>query len=280
MPLYNEQPISREDVGPLFVQPVERASVAMQTSTTVMTDGSTFRVPLVTADPTAAFVAEGAEIPVSDPTLSEIVVTPRKVAGLTIVSRELAQDSSPAAATVVGDGLARDVARKIDAAWFGAQAAPAPSGLGALTGFQAVSAGSTASGTVYANLDPFAEAISKAEQVGATLTAFVTDPATALTLAKLRTSSGSNEMLLGRDATEVGQRRILGVDLVVSPDVTPGVVWGYDSSRVWTVLRSDVTLDVDRSAFFTSDRVAIRATARIGFAFAHPQSVVRIAATA
>ncbi len=94
MALYNVQPISRHDVGPLLVQPVERASVAFLTSTTVRTSGYDFRVPLVTTDPTAAWVNEGQDIPLSDPTLSEVTVVPRNVAGLTIVSRELAHDSN------------------------------------------------------------------------------------------------------------------------------------------------------------------------------------------
>ncbi len=66
------------------------------------------------ADPTASWVAEGAGIVPCDPTLSELVVTPAKVAGLTIISRELADDSNPAAAQVVGQGLARDIARRVD----------------------------------------------------------------------------------------------------------------------------------------------------------------------
>ncbi len=271
MPLYNVQPISRHDVGPLLVQPVERASIAFLTSTTVRTTGFDFRVPLVTADPTAAWVAEGQDIPLSDPALSEITVVPRKVAGLTVVSRELATDSSPAAANVVGDGLARDIARRVDAAWFGALAAPAPSGLGALSGIQ------TAVGP-YTNLDVFASAISKAEQVGAQVSVFVTDPVTALTLSQIKTGTGSNAPLLGQDATQAGERRVLGVPLLTSPSVAAGVVWAYDRSRVWTVLREDVTLDVDSSRYFESDRVAVRATMRVGFAFGHPQSVVKITA--
>ncbi len=68
----------------------------------------------MTADPTASWVAEGAEITRSDPTLQELIVTPPKVAGLYIISRELADDSSSGAAQVVGDGLARDIARRIE----------------------------------------------------------------------------------------------------------------------------------------------------------------------
>ena len=79
-----------------------------------------FRVPVVTADPTAAWTLEGAEITATDPTITEVVATPKKLAGLTVVSNELASDSSPAALQVVGDGLVRDLRRRIDAAYFAA----------------------------------------------------------------------------------------------------------------------------------------------------------------
>ena len=45
---------------------------------------------------------------------------------------------------------------------------------------------------------------------------------------------------------------------------------------MWSVLRQDVTLDVDWSRYFESDRVAIRGTLRVGFGFAHPQSIVKV----
>lgn len=46
--------------------------------------------------------------------------------------------------------------------------------------------------------------------------------------------------------------------LLASPSVAAGVVLAYDRFRVWTVLREDVTLDVDAFCSFESDRVAIR----------------------
>lgn len=281
MAVYNKNPLSREDVAALFLTPVEQESLVFQTATVLRTEGYELRIPTVLADPSVGFYNEGQEIAPSDPTLGELVVVPRKVAGLTILSSEAAADSSPAAAEVVGAGLARSVAAKIDEAFFGpGLAAPAPSGLGALTGFAAVSAGSTAGGSVYANTDPFAEAISKAQEVGATLDSFVTSPATALRLAKIKSGSGSNEPLFGKDATEAGQRRILGVALRVSPSVPADVVWAYDSSRVYVVLREEAEITADGSVFYTSDRVAVRGIARVGFALPHPASVVKIAPVA
>jgi hypothetical protein len=53
-----------------------------------------------------------------------LTVTPPKVAGLTFISRESADDSKSAAAQVVRDGLARDIARRIDQAVFAASPHP------------------------------------------------------------------------------------------------------------------------------------------------------------
>ncbi len=267
----NTRGILPDDTGPLLVQPFMAESVAATVSTVVTTANNRYRIPTVTADPTASWVAEGDEIIPTDPTLTELTITPAKVAGLTIVSRELADDSDPAAAEVVGQGLARDIARKVDQAFFGAAAAPAPSGLGALSGVQ-----SYVNASAYGNLDFAAEAISKAETVGATVTAFVTNPATALALAKVKTATGSNEPVLGKDATSATSRQILGVPLHVSPSVAANTLWALDSSRVWLVLREDTTVEADRSVFFTSDRVAVKAVMRVGMAFPHPASVVKV----
>ncbi len=87
--------------GPLVVQPALAASVFAQVAHVAVCKATHYRIPIVSADPTAAWVAEGAEIAPTDPTLDELTVTPAKVAGLTIISRELADDSNPAAAQVV-----------------------------------------------------------------------------------------------------------------------------------------------------------------------------------
>lgn len=259
------------DYADLLVQPALDASIFAQVATIVRTSSHDFHIPLVVADPTAAWVAEGSEIPPSDPSLAELVVTPAKVAGLTVTSREMADDSDPAAAQVVGDGLARDIARRIDQAMFAGLTAPAPAGLTTLTGIQSyVNAGA------FANLDFAAEAQAKAEAVGATITAFVTSPATALALAKVKQATGSNAPLLGADPTTPTSRVVQGVPLYVSQYVAANTLWGIDGSRTWLVVRDDATVEADRSVFFTSDRVAIKATMRCAPGFAHAAAVVKV----
>lgn len=228
-------------------------------------------LPLVVEDAGAAWVDEGGEIPVDDAALGEEVVTPSKVAGLSVVSSELADDSNPDAQAVVGSGLARSIAAKVDAAFFGNLPAPAPKGLESLVGVTVIQAGAK-----FTNIDPFLQAIAQAETVGATLTAFVANPTDALALALLKQQTGSNVPLLGADPTAPTRRLISGVPLHVSPAVKAGTVWGLPDDRVFTILRRDVKVDVSSDAFFTSDRVAVRGTMRVGFGFAHRAAITKI----
>lgn len=264
------------EAGPLIIAPVTRDSLALAVTTLVQTDAGTFRFPRVSADPTAAWTAENAEIAVSEATADEVVVTPRKIAGLSIVSNELANDTSPEAAQVIGDALARDIAKGIDRAFFGT--APAnttiqPGGLEYLA---------TAVTTITANpavgIEAFIDALAAAESFGMTLDSFITDPATAAALAKLTTGSGSNLPLFGVGAANGIERAILGVPLLVSPSVVAGTAWGIPKASVFSVLRNDVTLDIDKSAYFSKDQTAIRAILRVAFGFVQPEAIIKIKA--
>lgn len=80
------------EFGALLIEPVQAAAVCLSPflSTVITTGSHAFHVPVIIADVAAAFVTEGSEIGVSDPTISETVITPAKIGGLVIVSRELA----------------------------------------------------------------------------------------------------------------------------------------------------------------------------------------------
>jgi HK97 family phage major capsid protein len=269
----NAAAISPDEIKQLIVLPVDRASVAMQVATVINTDATRTHIPLVTGDPSASWVAEGAEIGASDPTIDDIVIVPAKIAGLTVITNELAADTSPAAAAIVGEGLARDIARKIDLAYFGSKGASAvqPAGLENLTGFTAVAKPAT-----WADLDPFAEAVANAEGLGLQLGSFVANPADVLALSRLKESTTSKRGLLTPDPADPTRRMIFGVPLLVSTGVTAGTVWGIPSERAIIVRRNDVDLQIDRSAYFTSDRTAIRATMRLSWGVTQPAAFQKI----
>lgn len=251
-------------VEQLVVRPVMDASIAATVATVVRPGEGThqLRVPVVGSDPSAAWVAELDEITHSELGLAEVVAPFCKVAGLSRASHELVDDSDKAILELVGQGLARDIRRKVDAAFFGNLSAPAPAGLGSITP-------TTVAADSYANLDPFAEAISEAETLGAEVTSWVTTPAVALELATLKDQTGSNRTLLA-------DRTILGRPLYVSEHVAAGVCWAIPADRTIVALRRDVTLDRDESRYFEYDAIGLRAVLRVAFAFPHAAAVVKI----
>lgn len=265
--------LSPEDVLQLLVKPLQTESIPGRVATPASMTGPSLRVPIVQADPSAGFVAEGAEIPASDATFDEATADAKKVAGLTIISRELAEDSSPSAAEQVGAGLVRDIRRKVDAAFVGSLAAPAPAGLASLTGVTTIP---VAGG--WANTDPFIDSTAAAAGVGATLTHWVVSAADFTAIRKLKTATGSNQTLLTADAG--GGLMLEGLPVVVSPDLPAGTAYGLDSTRIVFGVREDAQVISDSSVFFTSDRVAVRATMRLTWAFPHEESVIKLSVTA
>jgi HK97 family phage major capsid protein len=199
-------------------------------------------------------------------------VTPKKVAALSIISSELANDSSPAALSVVGDGMVRDVKRQLDASFFGNTTANGPNGLGSLT------TATASNGGTWANLDSFEAAKANAENLFTQVTAFVAAPATVLALSTLKeySTAGSNVPLLQSDPTKPVSRTIGGVPLYSSPAVAADVVWALPAQHALFIVRSGATVVSDSSVMFTSDRVAIRTTMRVSYAFTLPLAITKI----
>jgi hypothetical protein len=75
--------LTLEQVESLLINPFSRACVALRPlcSRELRPTASSIRLPAVTADPTAAWVAEGAGIRISDLTTAEMDMVTRKVAG-------------------------------------------------------------------------------------------------------------------------------------------------------------------------------------------------------
>ncbi len=97
-------------------------------------------------------------------------------------------------------------------------------------------------------------------------------PDTAKVLSKLKKGTGSNERLLQRTTDGAF---IAGIKVLTDPKVDAATkAWGIDSTRTKVVLRQGTEMqrfDVPRQ-----DAIDVRGIARVGFAFLHPQSVVRL----
>lgn len=258
-----------EDYGKLIDTVIAAKSIAFQAGTVITTSGHEIRFPMLTADPSVAWYAENTQISLTDPETNELVVIPKKVAGLTQISNEAAADSNPAVADQVGQSLGRAVAKGIDHAFFANTTTNGPSGLLSLSGIQVVDTGTL----TLTSLDPFHTAKADALNNGATLTHFILAPDVALTLAKAKQGTDLNTGLLDNVADGV---TLAGVKVLVSTDVAAGNAWGVDASQILVVQRTGTTVTRSTEAAFDYDAVQVRATARVGFGFANPAGVVRL----
>lgn len=263
--------LSEAQVAQLVVNPVMTTSAAGRLLTRLPVTGRSLRIPRVLEDPNAGWVAEGDEITIDDPTTDEIVVEPRKIAVISTITNELATDSNPSAANVIGAGLVRDISRKLDAALFAANTTNGPAGLASLTGVQNATA---------ASMDALPNAIVGAsyavEAANGTVTNWVCNPSDAARIANIKRAKDSNEPLLGGSVAEPTARSLFGTPLIVAAACPAGIMWGIDQRTAWCAIWDDATVEADHSVLFTSDRTAIRAKLRVGFAFAHPASIAKV----
>lgn len=254
----------------LITKPLTELALPFQPAlaTKLTTSATEIILPSIESDVSAAWVAEGEEITPDDPTLDETAIKFSKVAGLSIVSREMANDSSPQAQEIIGQSITRSIIAQVNKAFLGNLPAPAPKGLASVTGVNQVLM-TPGMGTIK-NLDKFAAAVSLAEMTGRKITGWIINPTDAGTLALIKETEGSNKRLIESVAT------LEGLPVHIHADVPKGIAWGVDASYVYAALREDVELAISEQAYFTSDRVAIRATARIGYGFTDPKAITKI----
>ncbi|AFR50021.1 phage major capsid protein [Gordonia sp. KTR9] len=263
-----ENAFTPEDYGKLIDTVVDETSVAFQAATVVNTSKHQIRFPVLVADPETGWYAENTEIDLTDPETNEVVVVPSKVAGLTQLSNEAVDDTDPAVAQMTGQALARDIAKKVDFAFFGSTVTNGPSGLLSLAGVEVVDTGAG-----WTTLDYVHDAKAQAMANGAALTHIVLAPDVALALSKAKTGTGSNQSLL--ETVDDGIR-LAGLVALVSPAVSAGNAWALDSTQVMTVRRLGTTVVQSKDAAFSKDATQIRAVSRIGFGFANPAGIVRL----
>jgi HK97 family phage major capsid protein len=255
-----------EDFGAMLDVVVQAKSVAANASTLFNTNKQKVGFPLWVADPAVGWYGELDEITPADGDTEEVVVTPSKTAGLTLLSSELVDDSDPAIANQVAAALANQIAQAIDTAFFGNTTTKGPNGL--------LSLSSTAvdTGASVANLDAFISARYAAEAHSAKLTHWLMSPATAEALSKLKVASGSNQSLLQFVDDGI---TVAGLPVLTSTHVdATTVAWGVDKSQLRYVLRSGTT--VERFPSVTNDGQHVRAISRVGFGFLNPAGVVRL----
>jgi HK97 family phage major capsid protein len=229
------------------------------------------KVPYVSQDVAAGFVAEGAVITEAGPALDELLVSTAKIAVLTRMSHEAY--SSKTADQIVSVSLRRSLISKADAAYV-ANPAGGPGPVGLVNTPGVVAGGTLAAGD---SLDVVAEAVTAVEVNGGTPTHLICDPASWGVIQTLKQATGSNLPLIGAPA-ETTERKLFGLPVMVSAAVPAGNLLVVDQAEVMAAV-SPLAVAVSQDVYFDSDSVAIRATFRVGWGLPRPDRTAKITVT-
>lgn len=265
--------IAPDEWSSTFFDKLSAESVAIKSGIRVIrTMRDVLHVPRIDSDPVANFVAEAALIPATDPAYTDIVATPRKIAARTEVSNELIADSNPDVIALLEKQMTRSLALRLDLGVFeGSGVAPEIRGLKNTPGIT-----TTPLGAVPTNFDPFAAAITTLEANNATATAIVTSPEAWGALMVLKEGAGSNKPILPESVSQDAARRIYGVPVFITSQLTAGDAYIYDGSQVVLVVRQDTTIAVDSSRRFDYDQSEVRAIMRADLAVPNPLAIVHL----
>ena len=111
------------EVSAEILQKTQEQSAVMQLARQITLPGRGVTIPVITGDPTAAWVNEGAAKPVSDPSLTQKIMQAYKLAVIVPFSNEFKRDL-PALYDALVARLPLALAQKFDATCFGNVAAP------------------------------------------------------------------------------------------------------------------------------------------------------------
>lgn len=192
---------------------------------------------------TGYWVGESKAIPMSKGDYSSVELTPLKVAGLTVISMELLEDSQPSAEMLVRDGLVEASSQRVDTTFLSATAASAGvSPAGILNGVTAIQASGTDLAAVRADMQALiAPFITNKMATNITL---VMNPSTALALSWMY---GSLDQRAFPDINQ-GGGSLNGMPVIVGDNVTSGQIIAIRTSDVWRIGDSGVRISMSREA--------------------------------
>ncbi len=222
----------------------------------------TISLPTRDATPTVAgsFVAEGGAIPVRRAGFSAITLTPKKMAVITTMTREITERSTPAIEQLLRNAIQEDTAVSIDSVLLDATAASTTRPAGLRNG--ASTAPGTAGGgiaAVVADLKAMLGALNTATNGNLREIVFLMNPAQALALSLTQNAGGDFPF-----AQEVSQGRFQGYSVIQSATVPAGVVIALDAADFFSATGDDPRFDVSDQATLHMEDTAPTAISTAG----------------
>ncbi len=234
---------------------------------------------------TGFWVGEGKSIPVSAQDFNSVTLRPLKVAAISVLTRELLEDSSPSAEMLVRDGLATAIGQRTDATFVSAAAAvPNVSPAGILQGLTSLGSNGTTAAALRQDIvelySPFLA------EYNATDLHYVCNPLLAQRISLLTSTLGLKEFpdLNASGGTMDGDPVITGDNVGATNLIllSPKDIYRIGDSGLQVSMSHDATIEQDSSptgdavspteasatlmSMFQTDSVAIKVVRRINFA--------------
>jgi HK97 family phage prohead protease/HK97 family phage major capsid protein len=206
----------------------------------------TISLPTRSATPTVAgsFVAEGAPIPVRKAGFSSVTLTPRKMAVITTMTREITERSVPAIEQLLRSAIQEDTAVSIDSILLDANAATTVRPVGLRNGI--TTAAGTAGGgfaAVTTDLKGMLTTLVTNTNGNIRQPAFIMNPIQAIALGFVQNAGGD---LVFKE--EIGNGRLNGYPVIQSGTVPAGVVILIDAADFFSATGDDPRFDVSDQA--------------------------------
>jgi HK97 family phage prohead protease/HK97 family phage major capsid protein len=203
-------------------------------------------LPTRSATPTVAgsFVGEGAPIPVRKAGFTSITLTPKKMAVITAMTREITERSTPQIEQLLRNAIQEDTAVAIDSVLLDATAASTIRPAGLRNGI--TTAAGTAGGgiaAVVADLKGMLGTLNTATNGNLRSLVFLMNPAQAIALSLTQNAGGDFPF-----AQEINQNRFQGYDVIQSTTVPAGVVIALDAADFFSATGDEPRFEVSDQA--------------------------------
>ena len=272
---------------------------------TIPVPTGSLRIPKITASVTVSSTTENTAITPTDPTFGSVTLLLKKFAGLTLASSESFSDSVPEVRDVIAADLSRQVGTVLDQQFI------AGNGSGAnilgIRNVSGVTAGPSmgANGAAITSLDTLATMVGSLETANGDLSkaVFIVHPRTWAEIRLLKDSQSRYQINPIPGAGE--PREVFGIPVLTSTNVPVNETQGTSSGVCSSIILLDasqarigygtpdnglsspygptyvdistdlgITLAYSDQAFFGSDQLAIRVTARFDLQVLNPAAVV------
>jgi HK97 family phage major capsid protein len=254
-----------------LVQALQEHNIMRQLSRVIRTGSGELQIPVAASTGTAAWIAEGSEIPLSDETFGQVTLSAYKLGTMIKVSHELLNDSAFPLETF----LAQDFGRRIGV--LEEQAFVSGDGVNKPTGFLATApVGKVAGSATALSFDDVMDLYRKLKSPYRAKAVFIANDMTVGALQKLKSNDG--QYLWNPSLTAGQPDTILGRPVYTSnfmPQIAAGekVLAFGDFSYYWIADRQGRTFERLNELFAQSDQVGFKATQRVDGKLILPEAV-------